>query len=118
VNVYLMQALLAPLPQMRAEPPPPPLPAPPVEWPLVWKEAQRLVSTLKPATLPPEQQHNQDGSAKAAVASSSSSHAPQQKDVAGDRDHPGQGGEQESTVKVGCSQVTPLLIIISLILGI
>jgi len=98
-NSGLLQAILAPLPQMRPDPPPPPPPAPPVEWPLVWKEAQRLVSNLKWSFVPPQQQELPMGGADAEAASNSSSHSQPQEDAAAGRSL-GQGAEPDPDAKV------------------
>ena len=93
---YLQQAILAPLPQMRADPPQHLPLAPPTEWPTVWKEAQRLVSTVNNGSAAAQQPEPHANPA----SKSDSSPAQPQTDGAESREPTGQGAEQDSRTKV------------------
>jgi hypothetical protein len=76
----LQQAVLAPLPQMRHEQSHAVAQAPVLEWPLVWKEAQKLVTSLRQISAPSKKPEDEAGIDTAAV-SNDSSPPPQQPDL-------------------------------------
>jgi len=94
----LQQAVLAPLPQVRHEQ----AQAPDVEWPLVWKEAQKLVTGLRQVSAPSEKQ-GAEASIDTLAVSDGSSPPPHEPDSCDERS--GHDGEPISIAKVR----TPLM---------